>query len=155
MKQKKILITVIAVSFILLVAIGIWYAMSAQKNKNISTYDECVAAGHPVRESFPEQCAIPGGKIFTRTVPKGSSVSLDGRTICLLHKNMDGPHTMECAIGLKTDDGKYYGLGSDPYDSTLSVTDRRIHVEGIFKADPDSQYQSEGTISVSSYEFLN
>ena len=31
-----------------------------------SSFDECVAAGNPVMESYPEQCAVPGGKTFTR-----------------------------------------------------------------------------------------
>ncbi|MCP4647952.1 MAG: hypothetical protein GY852_09520 [bacterium] len=33
-----------------------------------SSFDECVAAGNPVMESYPEQCAVPGGGTFTRTL---------------------------------------------------------------------------------------
>ena len=32
----------------------------------ISSYEECVAAGYPIMESYPEQCAVPDGPTFTR-----------------------------------------------------------------------------------------
>lgn len=31
----------------------------------ITNYQECVAAGYPVMESYPEQCAVPGGETYT------------------------------------------------------------------------------------------
>lgn len=31
----------------------------------IASFDECAAAGYPIMESFPEQCAVPGGPSFT------------------------------------------------------------------------------------------
>jgi hypothetical protein len=81
-----------------------------------------------------------------------TSISIEGRTVCLSHRNMDGPHTLECAIGLKTDDGTYYGLSGD---NTLSVIDRRVRVNGALKKEVDSKYQSEGIIIVASYESLD
>lgn len=36
--------------------------------------------------------------------------TLTGMQTCLPHKDTDGPHTMECAIGMKTDAGEYYAL---------------------------------------------
>src|SRR3989338_9447688 len=30
----------------------------------ISTFDECVAAGYPIMESYPEQCMTPDGRNF-------------------------------------------------------------------------------------------
>ncbi len=35
---------------------------------------------------------------------------LEGEVVCLPHRNTTGPVTLECAYGLKTDDGKYYAL---------------------------------------------
>lgn len=35
--------------------------------------------------------------------------TLSGEVVCLPHKG-DGPHTMECAYGLKTDAGEHYAL---------------------------------------------
>lgn len=36
--------------------------------------------------------------------------TLSGEYLCLPHKETSGPQTMECAFGMKTDDGKYYAL---------------------------------------------
>lgn len=37
--------------------------------KTINSFEECQAAGYPVLESYPEQCAVPGGKNFIRDIP--------------------------------------------------------------------------------------
>ncbi len=44
------------------------------------------------------------------TVPPENNIELRGTQICLPHKDTSGPQTMECAIGLKADDGANYGL---------------------------------------------
>ncbi len=36
--------------------------------ENIKSYEECVEAGYPVMESYPEQCAVPGGESFVRDI---------------------------------------------------------------------------------------
>jgi hypothetical protein len=36
--------------------------------------------------------------------------TLSGTYLCLPHVNTDGPQTLECAFGIKTDDGTYYAL---------------------------------------------
>ena len=153
MKQRKIII--IAITALLVVLLGVFVWRANDSHKAIGSYNECVEAGYPILDSFPEQCSVPGGQTFTNTPSKEVTLSLVGQTVCLLHKDVNGPHTMECAMGLKTDDGKYYGLGTDPYDPTLSVTDRRVRVSGTLKSDTDSKYQSEGTITVTSHEFLD
>ncbi len=38
------------------------------------------------------------------------NVTLSGTYTCLPHLNTEGPQTMECAFGLKTDDGVYYAV---------------------------------------------
>lgn len=43
-----------------------WYALGNDADANINSYEECVAAGYPVAESYPEQCTVPGGPSFTR-----------------------------------------------------------------------------------------
>jgi hypothetical protein len=37
--------------------------------KVIGRFEECVAAGYPVMESYPRQCRVPGGPTFTEQVP--------------------------------------------------------------------------------------
>ena len=59
-----------------LIGIGISYlafGLFVDKEKKndeiiINSYEECVEAGYPIMESYPEQCAVPGGKTFTREV---------------------------------------------------------------------------------------
>lgn len=55
--------------FIVIVVIGLlgiaYYTWSSGRDKQaaISSYQECVEAGNPVMESFPEQCSA-GGQTF-------------------------------------------------------------------------------------------
>jgi hypothetical protein len=42
----------------------------------IDSFEACVAAGHPVMESYPPQCRAPGGQTFTEDV--GNRVALQG-----------------------------------------------------------------------------
>lgn len=44
-----------------------------------------------------------------QTPPSSEPITVSGEITCLPKKG-PGPHTMECAIGIKGDDGKYYGL---------------------------------------------
>ncbi|HEX9679007.1 MAG TPA: hypothetical protein VGA08_00060 [Candidatus Saccharimonadales bacterium] len=53
----------------------VWFALGDDANTNqdtnqatatISSYEDCVDAGYPVAESYPEQCSVPGGETFTR-----------------------------------------------------------------------------------------
>lgn len=36
--------------------------------------------------------------------------TLSGEVVCLPHKDTGGPHTMECAFGMRTDTGEHYAL---------------------------------------------
>lgn len=36
----------------------------------ITTFEECIAAGNPILESYPEQCRTPDGKVFTKDTQK-------------------------------------------------------------------------------------
>lgn len=60
-------------------------------------------------------------------------VSLTGTSVCLPHRDTSGPQTMECAFGLKTDDGSFYALDlSLSSQDILSVTpmDERMAFSG-------------------------
>lgn len=41
---------------------------SVDINLLIESYDDCVAAGYPIMESYPEQCSTPDGRTFTNIV---------------------------------------------------------------------------------------
>lgn len=72
MKTKSIkrrnLILITVVFALALISAGYYY-WTNQKNtdSNINSFDECVAAGNPVMESYPEQCNADG-KHFVRDI---------------------------------------------------------------------------------------
>ncbi len=83
--------------------------------------------------------------------PQGTAISVRGTMVCLPHKDTSGPQTMECAFGIKADDGRYYGLSdTDPnYGNVAGVPmDVRVKVDGAFVARADSNYQDIGVIYV-------
>ncbi len=66
-----------------IVGFGAWYVWSTRfkddsgtkksQQYSITTFEECAAAGYPVMESYPEQCAIPGGESFVRILSENSA----------------------------------------------------------------------------------
>lgn len=69
MVDKSVLIL-----FGLLLIIGTvvaWILYSNTPSITIATFEECVAAGYPVLESYPEQCVTSNGDTFTRAIPPG------------------------------------------------------------------------------------
>ena len=64
-----------------IVGFGGWYVWNQNQEDepvaSISSYEECVAAGHPVMESYPEQCAVPGGETFTRKLTPAEQQNID------------------------------------------------------------------------------
>jgi hypothetical protein len=91
--------------------------------------------------------------------PAGGTVTIRGEITCL-PKRGTGPQTMECAIGLKGDDGKYYGLRNlIEHDPTYiySQTGMGVEVSGKItyeeQAGPDGNlYDIIGVISVSAIQ---
>lgn len=153
MKQRLLVYTIIGFVIGLIIGglSGYFIGASQSKKDSIDSYEACVNAGYPVQESYPPRCAVPGGKTFTQEV----SVTFEGTVVCLPHKNMDGPHTLECATGLKADDGKYYGLASS--DTTLSEvagSEKRVRITGTLSANADDKYQSEAMVNVTRFESL-
>lgn len=61
-KREIGLIAFIVVAIVGVAVYAIW--MGKDKASSISSFAECVAAGNPVMESYPEQCAA-NGKTWT------------------------------------------------------------------------------------------
>lgn len=81
-------------------------------------------------------------------VPKnGSQITVSGTTTCLPHRIKGEAETLECAVGLKAKDGKYYGLvdGTQHYVFDVDVD---ITVSGLFVATTTSNYAVIGNITV-------
>ena len=78
-KDKKFLIIVVSVVLIALVAL---FAVSNYQredtSEDISTFQECVDAGYPVMESYPEQCLTPEGLLFVREIEEDETENGDG-----------------------------------------------------------------------------
>jgi hypothetical protein len=152
MKQKTI-ITILLVSAAGLIAgglAGFVLGYTQGQASNINTYEECVAAGHPVQESYPEVCATPDGKRFTNP-NANAAVTVEGKVICLQHKNPDQPHTLECAAGIETDSGKTYSLKADNELVGLAGSERRVQIQGTMEEKEDDIYQSAGQLTVNSF----
>lgn len=100
----------------------------------------------------PPQTAVPPQDI----VPQ--QATLEGVYLCLPHKNAEGPQTMECALGMKTDDGSYYALDMNalaPGQADAFQVNSRIKVEGLItpiemlSSDHYQNYPIKGIMSVS------
>lgn len=83
-------------------------------------------------------------------------VTVTGGYVCLPHKDMSGPQTMECALGLHGSSGLYYALDFKTPPTTLKTGDR-ISVTGTFtpvanlSTNQWQKYPIEGILSVTSF----
>lgn len=50
---------------------------AAISNISVSSFDDCVAAGYPVKESYPPQCTAPKGRTFTQYIGNELDVAND------------------------------------------------------------------------------
>ncbi len=83
----------------------------------INSFDECVAAGNPIMESYPRQCAVPGGPSFTEVLSEEKCSVYDdffcpaGCVVC--------PPCVECSsVGCHSEEFcANLGFDKDWYDS--------------------------------------
>lgn len=152
--KHKIITLLLCIGLIILVGgglIGFALGYNQGKRDNINTYADCVAAGYPVQESYPEVCSVPGGQSFTN--PDANIITMvEGKVICLQHKNPDKPHTLECAAGIETDDGKTYILKANDNELVgLAGSNTRVQIQGTLEEKEDDIYQSTGELTVNSF----
>jgi hypothetical protein len=98
---------------------------------------------------------VPSGQPTdtTVTLPPGEKVTIKGKIMCLPHKNMNGPISMECAIGLKGMDGKYYAVvDSDPTYAHMSQLpmNETVTITGTFQPKTDDKYPTTGILTIES-----
>lgn len=89
--------------------------------------------------------------------------TLTGSSTCLPHKDTTGPQTLECAMGLKTADNKYYALDLTAVSqtgsgllmlqngSTVTVSGRLTPIEMI-SSNQWQKYNVQGIMSVQKLE---
>lgn len=161
--MKKILFaTVLLASLVLICSYLYVKNNSTTPVKDISTFEECVSAGYPIMETYPETCRVPDGGTYTRvtTDQAPTPITLTGTYTCLPKKDTGGPVTLECAFGLKTDLG-YYSLDmssvlSENYPTLYN--NETITVEGMLvpkEMISSDRFQTYDVIGVVSVEKIN
>src|SRR3989344_4620306 len=68
MKRVILSIIILIVIVVFLVSIAFFFNSEDRENSFINSFEECVAAGYPVMESYPEQCRTPDGMLFIRNI---------------------------------------------------------------------------------------
>lgn len=58
--------------------LGYGHGLGRSVQENILSFDECKAAGYPIMEIYPEQCAVPGGKTFVREIKEEPPQDIGG-----------------------------------------------------------------------------
>jgi hypothetical protein len=133
----KRLFSIIAVVALIAIAVFILYRDREEIEKNTPTPSPSSSAG-------------------VTNVP--TNVTLQGEYVCLPKKG-DGPHTLECAFGIKADDGNHYSLSMNPgiaganvpTGSHIKVTGLLVPIEQI-STDMWRSYDIRGIISVETFE---
>lgn len=83
-----------------------------------------------------------------------TTVNVKGNLTCLPHKNVgrDQPQTLECALGLKANDGTYYGLTGASNQITNTPMDKKVNVGGTLTTpDTNNIYDIKGSIKVETF----
>lgn len=78
--KKLYIILIIVVVAAAVVGAGAWYFWRGQKAP-ISGFDDCVKAGYPVLETYPEQCKTPDGRSFTNS-NQGAGIANPASVFC-------------------------------------------------------------------------
>ncbi len=92
------------------------------------------------------------------SLPPAGDITVRGETGCLPKKRSGGIQTLECAFGIKGDDGRYYALNDpDPnYRNLGSVpSGSRVEIAGAFVPESGDNYDSVGTITVNSISIID
>jgi hypothetical protein len=79
------------------------------------------------------------------------TVVIKGTAMCLPHKDTSGPQTMECAFGLKAENGQYYALSDtdSTYKNVASLPmGEKVEVTGTLEKSSSDTYPTVGTIKV-------
>jgi len=89
--------------------------------------------------------STPHGKFFNAKSSSFADVTIKGESVCLPHRNSKGPQTMECAQGVKTKNGTFYGISgvvNRNEDNTIEITGTLTTATG------KENYAIAGTITV-------
>lgn len=123
-----------------LIAVAVLLAVGGAVLLLIQSSNDTGSVSAPPRSSRPNTSKTD--------LEKSQEITVTGVLDCLQPQG-DGPHTMECAFGLTTDDGTVYALGSDdPMLIGTVPTGTRVEVTGALQKVPNEKYGTTGTVEV-------
>jgi hypothetical protein len=102
--------------------------------------------------------ALEEGDAEPAPVPQDGpeEISITGTIVCLPKKG-PGPHTLECAYGLRADSGAHYGLSNlftGPWPWPLDTGDRARITGELSEPEANTSYDIVGVIEVSNSQAL-
>jgi len=99
---------------------------------------------------------LPNCEFAACPVLEGKPIIISGSIICLPHKRPDAVNTLECAYGLKGEDGNNYGLTDPNWKFLTEVgTGANVEINGKFIKQDDGKYNSIGKIEIENMEKLD
>ena len=63
---KRFAFVLFVLAVIIAILIGLNTFLKSDVTDAINSFEDCADAGYPIMESYPEQCAVPGGQTFTK-----------------------------------------------------------------------------------------
>ena len=147
---------------VLIIAAGLLIYVSYSSNLHeisvaISNYEECAAAGYPIMESYPEQCATPDGRTFTRIIEEKADLPQELLDYINEKKNdivLERPQPQEVVTSPLVIKGRARGTWffEGYFPVTLVNWDGLIIAESIASlipdlSDPESTWMTEDFVS--------
>ena len=80
MDNQKVLISIV-IAVLVLGTLGylIFRSPAYPTEAAITNFEECIAAGYPAMESYPQQCRTESGETFVEDITEGENPSVAGR----------------------------------------------------------------------------
>jgi len=122
-------------------------ALVMRNNSMDLSYTNCTDTSSPAAPSDASTTATTTAGVM---LPPAGPITVSGTMVCLPHADTTGAQTAECAIGIKSDSGRYFALSSsDPMTVGSIASGTHVTVTGTLTLRTDSQYQDVGVIAVS------
>jgi hypothetical protein len=153
--MKRGPIIVIVVLGVLVVGLGtlLLVRLFSPQTPTVTSYAECVAAGYPILETYPEQCRTPDGQTFTNpdaepqtpppTAPSGEFTS-EGGVAITLDDWSDAPASSPWTVT-----GEVPGTWSAEANFAVQVTDEAGNVLGQGIAQLEGDWMTEEPVPFS------
>lgn len=72
-KNKKLNYGNLAACILVIAVIVLFIYLNISTISGVNSFEECVAAGYPVMETYPRQCRTPDGRIFVEKISSGKN----------------------------------------------------------------------------------